>query len=127
MADEHIFVASGEACPICLALDGSEVPAGYTAHENCLCQTVPKSKDHQCKSATENIDFQNTADGHVIAGFEVTVLCPDGTTASASGEVEVDPVTQNPIEELWDAVHALADDLCDSCQDETDPEPFLCC
>jgi len=127
MADEFVFQASGEACDICLGLDGATVPDGFTAHDNCLCQTIPKSQDKQCKSAAENIDFQNTADGHIIASFEVTILCPDGSTAGASGEVEVDPNTQNPISEMWDAIHDLSDDLCDSCEEETEPEPFNCC
>jgi len=40
---EHVFVSSGEACGICEALDGQTVTAGYKAHDNCLCQTQPKT------------------------------------------------------------------------------------
>jgi hypothetical protein len=127
MANDQTFVASETACPICLALNGTSVPAGFTAHENCLCQTVPQSKDRHCRFATENIDFQTSSEGHVIASYEVTVLCPDGSTAGASGFVDADPVTQNPIQEMWGAIQDLADDLCDSCEDEAEEEPFNCC
>lgn len=127
MEEDHIFVASGDSCPVCLSLDGSTVPAGYTAHDNCLCRTVPKAKDLRCQSISNNIDFtpSGTGDGHIIASYEVTVLCPLGGTASASGYVEVDPAVDNPIEELWDGVGDLADSLCGSC-DETEDD-FLCC
>jgi hypothetical protein len=128
MDEDHTFVASGEACPTCLSLDGTGVPAGFTAHENCLCRTVPKAKDTRCESVSDNVDFAPSGPGGklVMASYEVTVKCPKGGLASASGYVEVDPVVDNPVEALWDAVGALADELCESCADEED-DPFLCC
>jgi len=128
MADDHIFVASGDSCPICMALDGTIVPEGYTAHDNCMCSTIPKDADQDCEHGVENIDFQTSPSGSVIASFEVTVTCPDGSEAGASGSVEVDPVTHNPIKELWDAVGDLASEICESCpEEEEEEEPFNCC
>jgi len=126
MEEDHTFVASGDSCPVCMSLDGSTVPAGYTAHDNCLCRTVPKAKDLRCQSVSDNIDFEPDImrSGHIIASFEVTVECPLGGYASASGYTDIDP-SENPIEELWDAVGQLADDLCDSCDDT--PDDFRCC
>ena len=126
MADEHIFVASGDACAICMALNGTPVPEGYTAHDNCMCSTIPKDEDKDCEHDVDNIDFQNSATGSIIASFEVTVTCPGGGEAGASGFVEANPNTENPITELWDAVNELAEELCNSCPEGEEP-PFNCC
>lgn len=126
MADEHIFVASGDACAICVALNGQVVPAGYTAHESCMCSTIPKEGDRHCEHQVSEIDFQTLPSGNILASFEVTVTCPGGGEAGASGFVEAEPGTQNPIQELWEAVAELADEICESCADEAEA-PFNCC
>jgi len=91
-----------------------------------MCSTIPKDEDKDCERNVENIDFQTSPSGTVIASFEVTVACPGGGEAGASGSVEVDAVTDNPIEALWDAVDELASEICESCPDEEE-KPFNCC
>lgn len=133
MSDTHIFQCSGDSCPICVALDGSEVPAGYEAHPGCACSTIPKGDDDTCEWDVEHTG--NLRDGNrsfdVISGFEVTVTCPDGSSAGASGTFDGHPYNDVGGDALaaWsdgftEAAEALAQELCDACLPK---EPFLCC
>jgi hypothetical protein len=125
MPDLHIF-QGGEGCDICAALDGTEVAPGFTAHVNCSCSTVPKD-DEECEHEVGPIEWE-AEDGHVVGGFEVTVTCPGGATAGASGSISANAnAGDNPVSMLWEAVSELAHDLCESCPEETEEEPFNCC
>jgi hypothetical protein len=124
---DHIFQATGDSCPVCTALDGQIVPAGYTAHDNCQCQTIPKDEDSDCTYDFEHVG--NTRDGSgsfdVVSHFEVEVTCPDGSSAGASSEFDGHGYTDL---DTWadafeDAAEDLAAELCESCPHE---EPFLC-
>ncbi len=129
MADtDHIFQATGDSCPICTALDGLKVPAGYIPHDNCHCQTIPEAEDSDCTHSFNHVG--NVRDGSgpfdVVSHFEVEVTCSDGSTVGASsqydghGSLDLDDWADG-----FDAAsEALAEELCDSCPVE---EPFLCC
>lgn len=135
MGERHIFVASGEACPICVALDGQEVEAGHQAHDGCLCQTIPIDKEPGCEWDFEQVG--NSRDGNgpfdVITGFEVTVICPDGSKTGATGSFDGHPYNAIPnsdealdkwSDDFSEAAEELAQELCDDCPE---PPPFLCC
>src|SRR5687767_3838755 len=87
---EHIFVSGGDSCGTCAALEGTLVPEGFKAHENCMCQTIPKEKDGDCE--WEFTFVGNARDGNgdfdVVSGYEVTVTCPDGSSFGMSGEFD---------------------------------------
>ena len=124
MDEEYEFVASGDACGICQALDGtscSELP-----HEGCMCQVVPKERD--CETGVRfsgHYYGPGTYDGG--AAGEIVVRCPDGTEIGESFDVDFGPY-RNTGEATFDiandAFEAEAEALCDQCRD---PEPFLCC
>jgi hypothetical protein len=133
MADMHVFQASGDACPICMALNGEAVPPNFEAHDGCMCQTVPQDDADNCEWSFEHTG--NARDGNgdfdVISGFEVTVICPDGSEAGASGEFDGHPYTGSGADdfERWaddfeGAAGDLAAEICADCPEE---EPFLCC
>jgi hypothetical protein len=126
--DVHIFLAGGDACGACTALDGTLVSEGFKAHDNCLCQTIPSDEQPDCEWSFEHVGNARDGDGafDVVSGFEVTVTCPDGSTFGASGEFDGHGFTDL---DAWggafdEAAEALANELCDQCPP---PEPFLCC
>jgi hypothetical protein len=124
---DHIFQASGDACPICTALDGSHVPAGYQPHENCMCQTIPDDANG-CEWTFEHAgnDRYGYGEFDVISGIEVTVYCADGSQLGRSGEFNGGGSAEweDWYEGLQEAAEAIAEGLCDQCPE---PEPFLCC
>src|SRR5256885_7223495 len=91
MADQYIFVASGDACGICASLNGqvSSEPIGLP-HDGCLCQVIPLG-DGDCPtyeySATTR-RYGPHGDSFAV-GLEVTVHCCDGSDISESTEIEM--------------------------------------
>lgn len=135
MSEVHVFHASGDACPICAALDGQIVESpGYTPHDGCLCQTKPQESQGNCEWSVEHKGNARDGDGwaDVIMGFEVTVVCPDGSSFGSSGQFDAHAYSSQDIfeadeafnQDLGDAVEELAKELCDQCPPE---KPFLCC
>ena len=135
MSETHIFVASGESCPICAALDGQEVEPGFHAHDGCLCQTVPREDGRTCEWTFDQIG--NVRDGSgsydVVTGFEVTVICPDGsvTGMSSSFDGHAFNAIADPFEALdaWsdgleEAAEDIAQQLCDACPSPP-PDPVV--
>ncbi len=123
MDDDHTFLASGDSCPQCTSLDGSNVSAGYKPHENCLCRTKPRKRAQKgCTRSSVSTNFETLPNKVVRASFEVTVTCPDGSEPGASGSVLVDSVVDNPIEALWQAIDELASELCGSCAPVSNPD-----
>lgn len=126
----HIFQSSGDACPICAALAGAEVPAGYKAHDNCMCQTVPVDLacTDECQWTFEHTGNERDGSGpfDVVSGVEVTVICPDGSSAGAS--IQVDGHGASNLDEWSARLEAAAQDMAEQlCADCPKPEPFLCC
>jgi hypothetical protein len=133
MSEVHIFQCSGDSCPVCVALNGAEVPPGFQPHDGCACNTVPKDEDAHCEWAFEQTGNlrDGSGDFDVITGFEVTVICPDGSTVGASGSFDGHPYNSHGDTDLddWardlsDEAEGIAQDLCDSCPEKP---PFLCC
>jgi hypothetical protein len=123
--ESHVFEASGDACGICAALNGQLVSAGYKAHDNCQCQTVPADEDSDCKWSFSHVGNDRYGDGSydVRAGVEVEVTCADGTTFGMSGEVDVG--SSNDLDEFGAALEEyaeqLADELCAQCPPPPEP------
>lgn len=114
--DDHIFVATGDACPICSGLDGEQVPPGYRAHANCLCRTRPRKNSGGCEPQID-LDFVMVG-GTVIAAWEIEVHCPDGSTIGESGSLSEDARFANDGEffrAAWEEARAAATTLCASC------------
>lgn len=126
---DHRFQASGEACPICAALDGTLVSAGFTAHDNCTCQTIPVDDDHGgCERHVSGNTFRHGS-GPWDASFaaEVTVVCADGSEIGMSTEIDLsgsDDSNDFGIGIIDEAIDEIANELCEQCPD---PKPFLCC
>jgi len=116
------FVASGEACGICQALDGTN--CATLPHENCLCQIVPKGKE-----CTHDFDFEITTYGPGNYDFkisgELTVTCPDGSEIGES--LEIDAGTLPPILDSdglnWAVEQAMEDAWGELCEQCPEPEP----
>lgn len=121
---DHIFQASGEACAICAALDGTPVSAGFEAHDNCTCQTIPVDEGGDCEHQYEN---PTRSGPNATYGVEVTVICADGSEISMSTEVDLhgaggsEDAVLSIVEE---ALEEVADELCQQCPE---PKPWLCC
>jgi hypothetical protein len=129
MADnDHVFQASGEACPICSALDGTLVSAGFTAHDNCTCQTIPVDNDGGCQHHFAGTTVRHGS-GPWDASYavEITVVCADGTEMGMSTEVDLggsDESNDFGIDIIDEAVEEIANELCEQCPE---PKPWLCC
>ncbi len=127
---DHIFHASGDACPICAALDGTLVSAGYTAHDNCTCQTIPADDgDSGCEHHFEHGTTTRRGSGPFDAsyGVEITVVCADGSEISASVEIDLSGSSEANdfgIDIVEDAMQEAADEMCGQC---AEPKPYLCC
>jgi hypothetical protein len=118
--DEYVFHASGDACAVCLALDGTNT-AGRP-HDNCACQI---EADPECTweySGSSSHYGPGAYDG--TFGAEITVHCADGSEIGISVPIDMgdfDPDGPRDIFEfLDDAVAAEAEALCEQC-----PEPPL--
>jgi hypothetical protein len=124
MDGEYVFVASGDACGVCLALDGTECTE--VPHPNCLCQVVPKEGGCEIDYSFSGSYYgPGHYDGSV--GGEITVICPDGSEISESFEVELAPYAgtgEDSFDIAVEAFEAEAEALCEQCPE---PEPFLCC
>jgi hypothetical protein len=126
---DHIFQASVEACPICIALDGTLVSAGYVAHDNCTCQTIPAGDEGVCKLYVGEGTVNRYGPGpfDVIVMVRITVFCPDGTDGSVVLEGDLRPGAEDVDQgfaRLEDAIDDTANELCELCPE---PKPFLCC
>lgn len=122
MGDDHIFIASGDSCPICTALNGAVVPAGYKAHANCHCQTVRRPDGNECEWSLHTVTHRNgSGPMDAIIEIDVEVSCPDGSVAGgqtsfdASVYGDSDAEFDRFAEDLQQAAEELATDLCASC------------
>lgn len=135
MTEVHVFHASGDACPICAALDGQVVEPGYKGHEGCLCQTRLQTQQGDCEwyffeSGRSYTGGQGWAD--VILGIAVEVTCPDGRTLAVETQFNGTAYSADFSAESFDAwsdayeatAEAAAQELCNQCAPE---KPFLCC
>jgi hypothetical protein len=119
---EYVFQAGGDACGICLALDGSNNTA--PPHPNCSCQIVSKEGEKECEYNLDWHDPVRHGDRpfDITIGGDLTVTCPDGTEVSES--IEWDVSGYDPDGGWNDFVQPLIDnavaELCGQCP-ESDP------
>jgi hypothetical protein len=118
----HVFVASGEACPICEALAGLDVPPGYKPHANCNCNTIKSGED--CFFDYEVGEVWR-AGSRFRATLSITVTCADGSVVEAPA-ITVDLETARGGDND-DILEDVAEESCEEyCQGEDDGD-FLCC
>ncbi|MCX7646497.1 MAG: hypothetical protein N2Z62_14540 [Rhodobacteraceae bacterium] len=122
MEGDHIFIASGDSCPICTALHGAVVPPGYKAHANCHCQTVRRPDGEPCDWTMHTMTHRNgSGPMDAILEINVEVACPDGSVAGAQTSMDLSGYGDSDAEFdrlAADAEHLaedLATDLCTSC------------
>jgi len=111
----YVFKASGDACEICAALDGTNCDT--LPHENCQCQIeADDGCDHELSGSSEHY---GSGDYDARFGGELTVTCADGTSFGMS--IDVDLGGFNPAGEtdffdyLDDLLADKIDALCDGC------------
>ena len=131
--ERYRFVASGEACGICLGLDGTEQDEPIALpHENCNCQVI------KVGNCTAEWDYESTTtrygnpsgQGDYTMGAEIWVTCSDGTVIGESIEFDGHslPDEYDEADALWEALdaglEAAASELASGCTCE---DEFLCC
>ncbi len=117
-----IFIASGEACATCEGLHGTEVPAGFTPHENCNCNTVAREDGTQCEFVTVEVGRLTSAYQDTY-GLELVVKCPDGSTISMSMSAEISDFASDV-----DQVEEMLTEACNDCDRRgSADDDFLCC
>ena len=125
---DHIFQSSGDACPICAALDGTLVSAGFTAHDNCTCQTIPVDDAGGCERDVHGTTVRHgSGDFDASYAMEITVRCADGSEIGMSTEVDLSGASEANdygLDIVDEAIEEIADELCGQCQEA---KPWLCC
>jgi hypothetical protein len=111
----YVFYASGDACGICLALDGTNT-AGLP-HDSCQCQIEPGSDcTHEYSGGS---DHWGPGDYDATFGAEITVTCADGSEIGVSVPIDLSGFDPNSggdiLDYIEDAVDAEADALCEQC------------
>jgi hypothetical protein len=117
MAKKYIFVAGGDACGACAALDGtiSDAPLG-PQHPNCQCQSEPVDEEKDCPTVDVSTPNVETTGATTTVGAEVTVTCCDGTTRGMSVEQDLGPMSPSIDlinESFLDFVNDVAAELVD--------------
>lgn len=118
----HVFVASGEACPICEALAGSIVPPGFQPHDNCNCDTVKSEGD--CEFEYEEGDVFRSGSRYRVT-LMVTVTCPDGRSVQTPGITVDQEAMRNGDND--DLLEDVAEQACDELCGDDEAEDWLCC
>jgi hypothetical protein len=123
MPTQYMFVAGGDACGACAALDGTISNGGLgQQHENCQCQDVPVH-DEDCPSVEVPSIHIETTGGTTTVGGDVTVVCCDGSEIGESVEVDLGPVSlpiDETIDAFMDAFDSAAAELAGTCPEGVD-------
>ncbi|MDQ2974017.1 MAG: hypothetical protein M3R69_01245 [Acidobacteriota bacterium] len=122
MDEEYEFQATGDACGICAALDGTNYSS--KPHPNCLCQIVPVEKECTYQLDEHGLTHYGTGKYNFTFGGGLTVFCPDGSEAGGES-VEWDASGYDPEGSWSDFANGLIDaavaELCENCQAEEPP------
>ena len=123
---ETVFIASGDSCAMCTALDGTNCAS--LPHPGCMCQLIPVDDDPDCEiDYTFTKTHRGSKEFDVRLGGEITVTCPDGTTIGESFEADLNDYADTAADEfeaVQQAFHDHGEELCEQCPP---PEPFKCC
>ena len=126
MADQYVFVASGDACEICASLNGQvatepmELP-----HDNCQCQVIPLSDD-DCPTYSFSASSRRYGPGGESFAIEVeiTVTCCDGSEISESKEIDMGNEAALGDSE-FDAIDAAVDYEASALATQCPPDPNI--
>ncbi len=120
--EEHVFEASGDPCPLCAALAGQVVPAGYQPHPGCLCRTVKRKDGGECHYTGSGIGTPGPP--WTTTEVTVTVLCPDGSSVGYSMPVDTSSATTFAewLDLVDGAMYEAAEDICDDCPEPSAPD-----
>ena len=119
---EYEFQATGDACEVCQALDGTNVTT--RPHPNCLCQIVPAEKECTYELA-KHLKLRGPGDYDFTWSGELTVFCPDGSEAGGMS-LEFDASGFGPSGDGWiEHADSIIDDavkeLCGNCSPPEEP------
>lgn len=116
MADQYMFVASGDACSICSAMDGqvSDEPMELP-HDNCMCQVVPVTGgDCPTYSVGPITGTGQSGTPHSFkVNAEISVTCCDGSEIGESADV--DTGGNDSFEAMDEAMESAAKELMSQC------------
>ncbi|MFE6735435.1 hypothetical protein [Microbacterium sp. NPDC057650] len=124
MTTAFVFIAAGDACPLCEGLHGEKVEPGFKPHDNCNCNTVQDSNGDPCQFVANDLGSMEMQDSFQVQ-LRLTVQCKDRSTRTKDIQYRVvkgDPPRADDVEEDLS-------DLCDECAPGADDgdDDFLCC
>jgi hypothetical protein len=123
MDEDLVFQASGDACGICAALDGTN--CSTLPHPNCQCQIVPAENECTYEFVPHEPVRRGPGRYDFRFGGELTVTCPDGSDAGGES-VEWDASGYDPDAGGWSEfaqplIDAAVKELCDQCPSDEPP------
>jgi hypothetical protein len=119
----YVFVASGDACGQCAALDGCE-DARPPIHPNCKCQLREKGNcdwSYDVTSEGTKRTGSPSREGDYLLSYSVTVTCSDGTEIGESVQLDGHtlPSEYGDGDALFEAIEAevtaIAENLATGC------------
>ncbi len=124
MTTPYVFIAAGDACALCEGLHGEIVEPGFTAHDNCNCNTVHSSDGDECDFVANDLGSMQTPYSFEVQ-LRLTVRCDDRSTRTKDIPYRVtkgEPVQAADVEEDLS-------ELCDECSGGSGvgDDDFLCC
>ena len=92
---KYMFVAGGDACGACSALDGTISDGGIgQQHDNCQCQDIPVNGRDDCPTIdVDNVTVQLRTGGSATVSADITVHCCDGSEIGESFEQDLGPMS----------------------------------
>jgi hypothetical protein len=121
MADQYMFVASGDACGVCSGMNGmtSDEPIALP-HDNCMCQVIPLG-DGDCPTYEASGASSHHYGPHgssFTVGVELSVHCCDGSEIGESVEIDMgneDAYGDDIFQAIDDRIEGEAESLASQC------------
>ena len=123
MAKQYMFIAGGDACGACAALDGtvSDGPLG-PQHDNCQCQDVPVDAPDCPNMDVGDIQILTNGPSTTVSA-EITVNCCDDSEIGESLEQDLGPMSQDVneiISEFSEFATSRASEIAQGCPEGID-------
>lgn len=123
MAKQYMFVAGGDACGACAALDGTISDGGLgQQHDNCQCQDVPVDRDDDCPTVEiENVSVQIRTGVSTTVSGDITVRCCDGSEIGESFELDLGPMSievNDALAEFTESAENAGAELAEGCPED---------